>query len=867
MKIKAILSAAILCALATAARANYTNLYVGGAANAIYVRSASSWSTLQTPNSKGYCMIKYDSAISPTNTGTGAAKAWYRYDFTGAGVIPNTNASIKFLFRHQSNAGATHEQVWALNQAAAGTFAATTWQTAPGNDTNSNSMMTSGAGTTATLLADFIGGTSSGTPDVVSLDAVGPAAWGKFLINGQIVLAVTAPDDQIGGGAVASSNGQRYNWNNTATATNPSVEFFDTTGFQPPLFITVPPDTNCYAHHAGSVTFQITNDPSVELGVGNLVVSAATTGSSSNVVPNDATLSTSAVVDTNGNVTLNFNTISNGTATVKVYIYNSTQPTLTNSTQFKVTATPNPQLAVCSNTNGLLSGATYSGTAVVGSPDVPLSSLNLSLANKNPAMSYTGIGFSGSGSNRTVNFTAPAATNGVDQMYLTVTDTSSYSYTLPFWVMARPSTSVLFNDHFDYYLTNSGGYGWNNIEDASLYMWYPRGGGATHIRITNCYANFQPPFGPTTVWLRASGTGIPMIADLADKPFPQGSHTKIYTSYSLYLNQNGAGTILTNAAGSGAMSHLWDGTNGMCGVIVCTNGAAAGTVRLGIINNIYGSVTNNNGTNVFPLDLAANPAGPSSPVIVVTRYDVDSQISTLWVNPASESSLSVSASDGITNQAPVISVGLRNDSGLWGDTLLDDLIVAKSFADATGIGTPPTTPAVYLQSPAGISTNGATLNAQCNPGGDTTFVYFQYGTTTNYGSYSTTNSLAAGNSYVAAGSAISGLSAGTTYQYKAVAVNSIGTATSTNASFTTTSAATATSTTVTYKLNAGALELSFTNTPGLSFILVGTNNVTAPKTNWPPVPGSTVTEISSGQYRVTNSFLTNKTFFYQIRTP
>src|SRR5439155_10496854 len=99
-----------------------------------------------------------------------------------------------------------------------------------------------------------------------------------------------------------------------------------------------------------------------------------------------------------------------------------------------------------------------------------------------------------------------------------------------------------------------------------------------------------------------------------------------------------------------------------------TTNALAGYFRLQVAN---GSDT----VTEFPADLSTN-----APYVVVTRYNIDTATTTLWLNPASESSSSVTASDSQT-AATVVSYGFRQDTAVGATILIDDLRVGLSFAD------------------------------------------------------------------------------------------------------------------------------------------------------------------------------------------
>jgi hypothetical protein len=87
----------------------------------------------------------------------------------------------------------------------------------------------------------------------------------------------------------------------------------------------------------------------------------------------------------------------------------------------------------------------------------------------------------------------------------------------------------------------------------------------------------------------------------------------------------------------------------------------------------------------------------------------------------------------------------------------------------------PFLPAISGTSASGIGLTGATLNAQVNPGFGPTVYRFQYGTTAFYGSQ-TLPSASIGEDGIdhAVSTAITGLSPGTTYHFRAVGINFTG---------------------------------------------------------------------------------------------
>jgi hypothetical protein len=106
-----------------------------------------------------------------------------------------------------------------------------------------------------------------------------------------------------------------------------------------------------------------------------------------------------------------------------------------------------------------------------------------------------------------------------------------------------------------------------------------------------------------------------------------------------------------------------------------------------------------------------------------------------------------------------------------------------STASATPVGgTPPT---VTSSSASSITATGAILNGTVNPNGTSTTAYFQYGTTTNYGTTTLLQNMGSGTSGEALTQAISGLTCNTTYHYRAVGTNTGGTTNGSDMTFTT----------------------------------------------------------------------------------
>jgi len=95
----------------------------------------------------------------------------------------------------------------------------------------------------------------------------------------------------------------------------------------------------------------------------------------------------------------------------------------------------------------------------------------------------------------------------------------------------------------------------------------------------------------------------------------------------------------------------------------------------------------------------------------------------------------------------------------------------------------PLIPTVSAVSASGVTANTAILNATINPNGVSTTYAFQYGTSTNYGTQTSTRSVGSGVGAMPVQVTITNLTAGTTYHFRVVATNPVGTAWSADVTF------------------------------------------------------------------------------------
>src|SRR5262249_13062809 len=83
-------------------------------------------------------------------------------------------------------------------------------------------------------------------------------------------------------------------------------------------------------------------------------------------------------------------------------------------------------------------------------------------------------------------------------------------------------------------------------------------------------------------------------------------------------------------------------------------------------------------------------------------------------------------------------------------------------------------PTVVTRSATGVAWKSATFNGTVTPNGSGTTAWFEYGTTTSYGSKTAGVNLGSGRSQVPLSTTISTLLPGTTYHVRAVATNAAG---------------------------------------------------------------------------------------------
>jgi hypothetical protein len=286
----------------------------------------------------------------------------------------------------------------------------------------------------------------------------------------------------------------------------------------------------------------------------------------------------------------------------------------------------------------------------VGSLTLSANSLNTSL------VPNASVVFGGSGTNRTVTITPAAKTVGVAPITISVSDGTNAPVAAAFTLMVRPSTNVVFNDYFDYAdgaLTNG-----------SVYFWNTHSGTAGQTQVAGNHLAIN------------QNLSEDCNAKLIGQPYMTNSGLTLYSSFKVIFTTlpTEGGTYFEHyldlaSIGSGA------GTAYGARVWSSTLNAGANMYRLGIANGSGG--TNTSGQ--FPLDLSTN-----TEYTVVTRFVLSNGVATIWINPSSETSSGVTATDAtqspgiVENAINVTSVATRQGAG-EGIMTIDKLRVGFTF--------------------------------------------------------------------------------------------------------------------------------------------------------------------------------------------
>ena len=112
------------------------------------------------------------------------------------------------------------------------------------------------------------------------------------------------------------------------------------------------------------------------------------------------------------------------------------------------------------------------------------------------------------------------------------------------------------------------------------------------------------------------------------------------------------------------------------------------------------------------------------------------------------------------------------------------LATAVGFLSLTGVAAA-AAPSASTNAASSVAASSARLNGNVNPNGQSTNWYFEFGTSTSYGTKTAAKNAGAGTHSTSVSMSISGLAASTTYHFRIVASNGSGTVLGNDQSFTT----------------------------------------------------------------------------------
>jgi endonuclease/exonuclease/phosphatase family metal-dependent hydrolase len=214
----------------------------------------------------------------------------------------------------------------------------------------------------------------------------------------------------------------------------------------------------------------------------------------------------------------------------------------------------------------------------------------------------------------------------------------------------------------------------------------------------------------TNLWMHHSGSVTGEVAVASGRAWLSGANTE--DVHALLAGQPYSASGVTNVfyagftvkfttlptAGGAYFAHFKDASTGFrARVWALAGGAAPGKFRLGI-SSTSGSVISV--TN--PGDLSLN-----TDYAVVTRLVNSNSVSTLWINPATETDAGISTSEGVSTFT-VAGYAFRENTG-EGVLSLDDLKIGTTFAEVTGDPSAPRPPAIVSGPQHQTVTNGTAV--------------------------------------------------------------------------------------------------------------------------------------------------------------
>ena len=299
----------------------------------------------------------------------------------------------------------------------------------------------------------------------------------------------------------------------------------------------------------------------------------------------------------------------------------------------------------------------------VADDNTPVSGLTYSTnSDNNTLIPNTNIVVNGIGTaNPTVTITPAANQLGVAKISVTVNDNDANEprgTTANIAFMVRPNTNVVAIDYFGYDTSGS-------LDTVSGGFWQ---------HLSGPFGQMQVGSGTVTVDMSANTENLQ--TSLLGAPYRTNSGATLYASF--VVNMDPTSDPLKMPIVNGTYFALFNDGSGVtgpyeCRVIVATNGAAPGYYRIGI-NNFGADATT---AQLFPQDLS-----PNSNYVVVTALVLTNGFSTVWVNPSSQSSPSVTdttPAPAATNLYNIAAFELRESGANGGSVNVSTLKVGTTF--------------------------------------------------------------------------------------------------------------------------------------------------------------------------------------------
>ena len=274
--------------------------------------------------------------------------------------------------------------------------------------------------------------------------------------------------------------------------------------------------------------------------------------------------------------------------------------------------------------------------------DVENDTLTITATSTNETLVPVGsIVFGGSGANRTVTITPAAGLNGLSRVTIFVSDGFN-TVSNSFVITVYPTPGAIFSDTFTY---PDG-----SLNAQSSFTWNTTSGSNGQMQVSS---------GKVIL----SGTNTEDVAAfLGINSYPPHQGWILYASFTVDFKRRPLNT-------GNYFAHFRNVGNGFgARVFSVTNGAAPGKFRLALSNNA------NSPSVIWPTDLDTNVT-----YTVVTRMNVGTGTSRLWVSPASEASAAITATDA-SFPFEVFTYAFRQDSNI-GDMQVDDFKCGTSFSN------------------------------------------------------------------------------------------------------------------------------------------------------------------------------------------